>query len=396
MKDSYGSSRAAFLTGATLCAVTAAWPRRAAAQLLDSGLSSYREHVTIAVNVPLSGELASGGIAIAHGVQAAIDAINASAGGLGTAFALRTFDNGGSLAQAITNVDFAAADESIVVTIGGLEGSTTAAALPQYTHDGMPLIVPAATSDAVTSTGSQNVWRLATKESREGALLAGMLLKRLQPASVLAVAQDGDYGAQIAISLAATMQLSHVPARPYIFPVENPRYDAAARAIAAAGPKLVVLCGKARDLGPLVPALRSAGYAGGFSATEGFYGADAMQRYGRALDGAFVSTSFPPLELAPDAVQQLTQFRHKYAVTPLSAFGYAAAQVAMTAARRSGALSRSSLLRALREPASYDTIVGPFRFQGPGDPIDANLYLYRIVDGRLKFVAPALPTSFIL
>jgi ABC-type branched-subunit amino acid transport system substrate-binding protein len=396
MKHSNRSSRSRFLiTGASLCAA-AVWPRRGAAQMLDSSLSPYRQRVTFAANLPLSGELAPGGIAIADGIRGAIEEANTSGGGFGTAFALRTFDDNGSLAQAITNVDFAMADDSIVVTIGGLTGSTTAASLPQYMHDGMPLIVPAATSDAVTAAGSPNVWRLATKESREGMLLAGMLFKRVRPASVLAVAQDGDYGAQIAISFADEMQRLGVPARPYIFPYDSPKYEAAARAILSAAPKYVVLCGKAADLGPIVPALRSAGYTGGFGASEGFYGTSALAHSGAALEGAFVSTSLPPLELAPDDVQQLVQFRRTYTVTPLSVFGYAAAQVAIAAARRSGALDRASMLAALRKPASYDTLVGRLRFDGPGDPVDANLYLYRIVAGQYKYVASALPTDFIL
>jgi ABC-type branched-subunit amino acid transport system substrate-binding protein len=161
-------------------------------------------------------------------------------------------------------------------------------------------------------------------------------------------------------------------------------------------PDYVMLCGTTAAMGPLIPALKSAGYTGKFGATEAFYNQETLAKYADAFGGGFISTAFPPLDRAPDVLGALTDFRARYAVTSLSAFAYAAAQIVISAARRTGATSRLAAMSALQSPASYDTIVGSFQFAPTGDPVDPNLFFYTIVDGKFKYVAPSHPTSFVL
>ncbi len=381
-----------FLLSGAATVAAAAVPRIARAQFN----STLRQQVTIAVNAPLSGDAGSAGRQIANGVQAAVDEANQYGGSYSTAYSMRAFDDMDALAQSMVNVQFAAGDPTVLAVIGGPDGSLISAALSTYANQQMPLLVPGSTADAITSQGYRMVWRLPTKDSLEGQLHALFVAKRLHPKTAIGVTQDGDYGFQAANAFAAQAKRSGIAADGFQFPYQKPDYAAAAKRIADKKPDYVLLCGTTDAMGPLVPALHAAGYTGKLGATEGFYNEATLSKYADAFAGGFISTSFPPLERAPDVLNALSDFRSRYTVTSLSAFAYAAAQIVIAASKRTGATNRLATMSALQAPTSYNTIVGSFQFTPTGDPVDPNLYFYTIDDGKFKYAAPYHPTSFVL
>jgi len=357
---------------------------------------SFAQQVTIGVSAPLSGPTGDAGRQIFDGVRAAIDETNTTIGSLGTAFAYRTFDDQGTLAQMIENVQFASADPSIVAMVGGLDGKLVTAALPSFASVQMPLIVSASTTNSVTERGYRNVWRLPTKDGTEGQLFARFLARHGKPKSAIAVTLDGDYGPDVASGFVDQASALGIKAETYVFAWDKPDYTGAAAGILAKKPDYVYLCGETKTLGPLVPELKAAGYADRFGACEGFFNQLTLDKHSDALAGVLISTSFPPLERAPDVANVLTDFRARATVTALSAFAYAATQIVISASRRNNATNRLAALSALQTPISYDTIAGSFQFGFSGDPIDPNLYFYALTSGALKYTAASHPTAFIL
>jgi branched-chain amino acid transport system substrate-binding protein len=385
--------RRTFLVSGASALGASALPLAAEAQFLPN---RFQQQLTIGVNVPLSGDRAAAGREIANGVQAAIDYTNRFGGTFGTAFAMRTFDDMDALAQSIVNVQFASADATLLAMIGGFDGPLISASLNTYQNAQMALLVPGSTADSVTARGYRNVWRLPTKDSIEGQLAAQFIAKRQKPKLAIAVAQDGDYGPDVAQGFLNQTKASSVPAYVYLFANEKPNYAGAAKEIVAKNPDFIYLCGVTAAMGPLIPALRAAGYKGKFGASQGFYNQAALRDYADALTGGIVSTSFPPLDRAPDVAMALSDFRSRYTVTALSAFGYAAAQIAMAAVRRTGATNRLAAMSALQSPSSYTTMVGQFQFTPTGDPIDPIVYFYTVTDDKFKFIAPSHATPFVL
>ncbi|HKU68263.1 MAG TPA: branched-chain amino acid ABC transporter substrate-binding protein [Candidatus Baltobacteraceae bacterium] len=383
--------RKGFLLSGAAALAGAALPSAARAQFRP-----YAQQLTLAVNVPLSGDRGAAGREIASGVQAAVDEANRFTGTYATAYSMRTFDDMDALAQAMVNVQFASADSTVLAVIGGFDGSLLTASLPTYANQQMPLLVPGSTADGVTAQGYRNVWRLPTKDTTEGQLHALFVARRMKPKFALAVTQDGDYGPEVAHAFVDQLKNVKMNADGFEFAFDKPDYAAAAKRIAEKKPDYVVLCGTSDAMGPLVPALRGAGYTGKIGATQGFYNQLTLAKYADAFDGGYISTSFPPLDRAPDVLNALTDFRARYAVTSLSAFAYAAAQIVIAASKRTGANNRLTTMTALQTPSSYNTIVGSFAFTPTGDPVDPNLYFYQITDGKFKYAAPYHPTSFVL
>lgn len=379
--------RRSFLFGSA-AVLGAAVPARAA----------FAQEVVIGVSVPLSGDLRAYGEQIVNGVRGAVEEANRFAGPLGRVWGVRTFDDMGALATAITNVEFAASDPSLVATIGGLTSSTIVGSLPSYQGVQMPLIVPASTADAITGRGYRNVWRLPTKDSLEGQLFARTLLDVKKPVRPLAVLQDGDYGYDVAQGFVDQMKARGVAtADAYVFPFDKPNFALAAKTILTKNPDYIFLAGRTHDMGPLIEALHAAGYTGRYGASEGFYNAETVDKYGKLLGDALISTSMPPLDRAPSVLQQLTDFRAGYGnVTPLMAFGYASAQIIISAVSRTSASNRLALMSALQSGNTYNTLLGNFTFTPTGDPLDPNVYFYAIAEGTLKYQRPAHVSSFVL
>lgn len=384
--------RTHFLLGGSAVAI-ASTTTIAGAQILGG----FRQQYTVAVSVPLSGDAMRSGEQIADGVRAAINEANNLSGPLGTAFGLRTFDDQNALATAFTNAEFAADDPSIVATIGEFDSTVTLGSLPQYANKQMPLIVPTGTLDEITQRGYRNVFRLPVKDSTEGRFFAQYLSRERHPKLAMAVTQDGDYGTGVAQGFVDGAKVEKMTADGYVFPYVKPDFAAAAKAIIAKSPDFIYLCGKTGDMGPLVATLRAGGYAGSFGASEGFYNIATMQQYGALLEGAVFSSSLPPLDRAPSIFTELADLRGRLGqVSGLSAFGYAAAQIVMQAARRTGATNRLAMLSTLRNGGSYATLVGNYSFDANGDPIDPNVYFYTIAGGKFKFLKPSKPNGFIL
>ncbi|GAC1357936.1 MAG: branched-chain amino acid ABC transporter substrate-binding protein [Vulcanimicrobiaceae bacterium] len=353
--------------------------------------------LTMGVAVPLTGPQIREGERIADGVRAALNEANRLVGPLDRAFAMRTFNDENLLAEALQNAQFAVDDLSVVAVIGHLSGQITSHVVPSYANARLPLIVPASTYDRVTMQAARNVFRLPTKDSTEGALFAHYLTAYVKPKSVVTLVQDGDYGAEVADGFARQAANEKLSVNTVVFAIDKPNYAATAKNALSFSPELIFLAGTVKDMGPIIPALRSAGYRNAFAASEGFFNDIAIKDYGGPVGAMLVSSSMPPLQRAPSVHRQVEDFQARYGeMTAFSAFGYAAAQVVMSAVRRSGATDRFSLLRALNNGGSYDTIVGSFTFQPSGDPVDPNLYFYTVQDGKFHFERAAHPTSLIL
>ncbi|MGH7708495.1 MAG: branched-chain amino acid ABC transporter substrate-binding protein, partial [Vulcanimicrobiaceae bacterium] len=352
---------------------------------------------TIAVAGPFSGADAALGAQMESGVRGAIDEANLARGTFDRLFTIRTFDDQNLLAAGILTSQYIVNDGTVAAVIGHLSGRITEAVEQTYAQGNLPIVVPTSSYDRLTAGGYANVRRLPTKDSAEGRFGAQYIIKQLAPKLVAVLVQDGDYGADVAAGAVAELQARKVPILPQLFSWDKPNFAEVAQKTAAGKPDVVYLAGLTHDMGPVVHALRAAGYAGPLIASQGFFDPATIKQLGNDAAGLIASSSMPPLALAPDVFHLAQDYASHYGpLTPIAAFCYAAAQIVIAAARRTGAADRASLGRALQAPLSYQTLVGSFQFQPTGDPLDPNVYFYKVENGAWKYVRAGHVSSFIL
>jgi branched-chain amino acid transport system substrate-binding protein len=315
---------------------------------------------------------------------------------LNTTYSLRTFDDQNLVANAILAAQFATGDNSIIGMVGHVSSECTLQALPTYYGAQMPLVVPVSTDDRITLSGDRNVFRLQTKDSDEGAIFARAISKQLQPKVPFVFVQNGDYGADVANGFITEMGQQKITAPYSQFAWDHPNFASIVDAALTKTPDYCFLAGVVGDMGPIVAVLRAKGYTGPIGASEGFFDGGTLQ-LGDAAEGMLISSSMPYLPLAPASIHARTIYESRYGpITPVAAFGYAAAQVILTAAQRSSATTRPQLLSAIEQGIAIDTVVGSFSFSATGDPISPELYFYTVKGGKFAYLRQAHPSAFMV
>jgi branched-chain amino acid transport system substrate-binding protein len=387
-------TRRTFLGGAGALAGGLATRGVASATFGDTPLAGT---ISVAVVAPFTGDSIRYGEQIGNGVRAAFDDANLLRGALDRAFAMHTYDDQNLLAEGLVNAQFACDDPTIVAVIGHLSGRITEAAMRTYQGAQMQVICPASSYDRLTAHGYGNLLRLVTKDSSEGILAARHINTTLKPKAAVALYQDGDYGADVVAGFVAEMQGDKVTTTPLSFSWQKPDFAAAAKSALAAKPDVVFLSGQAADMGPILPALAAAGYSGPIYASQGFFDPATITKFGKLAEGLTISSSMPPLAIAPGAFRIKNDFERKYgAMTPLSAFAYAAAQIIVAVVRRTNAIDRIAISRALNVTTPFNTVVGAIAFANDGDPVEPNVYFYAVKDGAWRYVSSAIPSSYIV
>lgn len=380
--------RSAFLCAGAAAAATTGIPVLGAAQVLRQS--------TIGINVPLSGRLQNFGAEIVRGAQAAIDETNRYTPLAGRSFGIRTFDDQGSPTLAITNVQIAQADPSAIAMIGNLTADATLNALPSYANAGFALIVPTVTSDVITARGFRNVFRISTKDSAQGQLVARSELSGRSRIRAIAAAMEDGYGSDVADGFVREAR-THKHDADTVLLSRKATPAQMAQNILDKLPQYVFLCGTVADLGPVAEALRLAHYTGTFACSDGFYTSATTDKYATVLEGSLVATPLPPLDRVTSQTIQIRDFEQAVGqISAFAAYGYASAQLIIAAAQRANAQSRTSLLTALQQSGTYTTLVGQYQFNYQGDALIPDVYLYSVTakDG-FKYEKPAFRTGFV-
>jgi branched-chain amino acid transport system substrate-binding protein len=352
---------------------------------------------TLGVVGPFTGDAAKLGEQIANGVRACIYDTNLIRGAMDRVYVMRTFDDENLLANGLLTAQYAVDDGSIDVAIGHLKGTITEQALQTYVNGHLPLVIPASSYDRLTAHGYGGVFRLVTKDSTEGNLGGAVVMERVKPKSSVVLYQDGDYGIDVAAGYHDRMLKEKVDSKALRFAFEKPDYAGVSKLTLSANPDVVYLAGTAHDMGPMIKQLRADGYKGPLYASAGMFDGITLEKYKDVAGEIMISSSFPPLDLAPSDYHIRQSYEQKYgAMTPLAAYGYAAAQIAIAAIKTGAAADRLAAGRALQTSAQYNTIVGPVQFLGSGDTLDPNIYFYAIKDGKWQYVQAAHRSTFVL
>lgn len=352
--------------------------------------------VVIGVCAPFSGSAKHVGDRLADGVHGALTQSNELAGPLARTYAMRTFNDQNTVANALLQASFATGDSSIIAMIGHVSSDATLQAIATYGQAGMPLVVPFNTDDRITATQYRTVFRLPTKDSFEGQIFARTVIAQYKLKLPYVFVQNADYGADVANGFLSVCTAQKIPAQYQQFPYDKPDFAAVVRKALAANPDYAFLAGIIGDMGPIVGVLRAQGYTGPIGASQGFFD-PGVSALGADADGMLVSTSMPYLPLAPSTVRARQEFElHNGAMDPFAAFGFAAAQLIISAIARTNAAGRNSVATAIAQGVPIDTMVGTYSFSPFGDALQPQLYYYTLKGGKFSYAHQAHPSGFML
>lgn len=352
--------------------------------------------ISIALVAPMSGPARAIGTRLSIGVQGAIQYSNELAGSLQRTYTMRVFDDQNTAANASLVSSFASGDSSVLGVIGHVKADATLQGIANYGPAQLPLVVPLCTDDRITATQFRSVFRLPTKDTFEGEIFARTVVDQFKPKLPYVFVQDAEYGADVATGFITAMNALKITTQYQQFAYNKPNFAAIVDKALSAQPDYVFLAGVVGDMGPIVGILRTQGYAGPIGASQGFFDG-ATEKLGPAANGMMISTSMPFLPLAPSTVRARQEFESHFGVMdPFAAFGYAAAQILISAIGRTNASGRGATTTAIQQGIPIDTMVGTYSFGAFGDALQPQIYYYTIKNEKIGYLKQAHPSTFMI
>jgi branched-chain amino acid transport system substrate-binding protein len=364
----------------------------------DDEFPPYTKIVGIAVVAPLSGAERQLGIDLSNGVQAAVDDANASRSLTDFGWVMHSFDDQGDPGIAEQQAQFALVDPTNAIVIGHIGGEETFLALHVYHESEIPLIIPTSSLGALTQQGYDDVFRLCPPDITEGALAARYVERNIKPSKVAAVWEQDDYGNATATAFVSSLKTEKVNVSDFSVDVDLKTLKAVVANVAAYQPDFMYVTGRGDLMAKVLIALRKGGVTAPVLGTSPLYDSTLINQkdFKPVADGMLVGTCVPPVEFIPQAQVFQQRYQAKYGrLSAYALFGYVAAQVAINAAVQGRSADKHAVIRQLGADI-FQTVIGDISFRANGDPIDPDIYFYKVDGGDFKYVGSALPNPAVL
>jgi branched-chain amino acid transport system substrate-binding protein len=339
------------------------------------GLST-RPTFKIGLVAPFEGLYRHLGYDALHAAKLAIGERNQSGGVEGYMVELVALNDNQDPEEATHRAREMAVDADIVGVVGHFCDETTLAALQAYEEAGLALVVPASTASAVTSGGYAQTYRLVADNAVIGEVAAryAVLEKAAEKVAVVGGPQD----------LTNSFVRIAERAGAEVVPHQIQDHGVLASQLAAEGPDMVFLACEGAEAAEVLLTLREAGQGMPVLGANGLNTPHFAAIAGEAAEGVtYVSVTSPLLNRGfSEAYIELSGA----APGPYSALSYDAVGLLLDAAGEciavEGKPSRACVAESLAEIGDYDGVTGRISFDGTGQAIGREVYLYEMVEGQ--------------
>ena len=311
-----------------------------------------------------------------HAVKLALTERNQRGGVLGYTVELVVLNDDQAPESAVQRAREMAVDPDVVGVIGHFGEETTVAALSVYQEAGLALVVPAATSGAVTGSGHDQTYRLGADAGQiaEVAARYAVLEKGALRVAVVGGAEE------LALSFVSSARGAGAEVSVH----QGQDQTVLVAELVAEDPDLVFLAGEGIEGADLLLALGDAGHDVPILGGSSLDMLRFVQVAGEAAEGMVY------LGVAPDL--QDRPFGEVYSDLsgstpgPVAALSHDAAELLLLAAERcislEGRPSRPCMAESLVAVQRFEGLTGTISFDDRGQAIGRPIYLYQIVGGR--------------
>jgi branched-chain amino acid transport system substrate-binding protein len=357
----------------------------AASLVAISAGAAYAEDIQVGVAGPVTGSNASFGEQLAKGATQAVADLNAKGGVLGKQLVLNTGDDACDPKQAVA-VAHQLVAKKVVFVDGDFCSSSSIPASAVYQEEGVLQITPASTNPAFTEDAAKkhwnNVYRTCGRDDAQGKVAGKYLADHYKGKAVAIIDDKSTYGKGLA--------------------------DETRKAMNAAGLKETVneqITAGDKDFSALISKLKQANveaiYFGGYQTEAGLMVRQAKEQGLKAvlISGDAMATpefwaitgpagegslmTFPPDPRNNPAAKAVVDEFKKTGYDPegYTLYTYAAMQVFAQAAEKAKSTKLADLVKVLHS-ASFDTVVGPIKFDEKGDVLNPEYVFYVWKDGK--------------
>jgi branched-chain amino acid transport system substrate-binding protein len=374
--------------------------------------------IKLGVDLPLSGGDASNGIPTRNGFVLAVEQANAKGVPGGFKFVVYDLDDAvqgaHDPAQGAQNTKAFVSDSLVFAMLGPFNSNVAKAEIPITNDAGLAQISPANTNPGLTKgpdaaklrTSHPNVnsyFRVCTTDDRQGAAGA-QFARKYGYKKAFIVDDDETYGKGLADVFEAsfTKDGGTVLGHEHLTKGQTD-FKALLTKAGSLKPDVIFYGGTTVTGGGLLRkqmadvGLKDVAYFGGDGISDDTF----LQTAGSMANGAYYTVAAPDVTKLPSAQAFLAQYKKRWNsdVGPYSGNAYAVAQIEVAAVEKAisaggGKLpTRAEVLKNVAATKGFPTPIGLVGFDKNGDTTAGILSVYKIVDGKAKFLDQVTESS---
>lgn len=362
--------------------------------LLLGAASALADEIVIGGIAPLTGPVSVYGIAMRNAADLYVKQINEAGGVLGNQVRMEWLDDKHDVTEAVNAYYRLSDTDGIAAILGPVTSQPVLAVIVPAGDDGIPLLTPTGTADAITEAGIANVYRACFKDSFQGIVMAIFAAESLG-AQKVAVLYDNtsDYSVGIAenfVAKAEELGMEVVANEAGV--ADSGDFKAQLTNIAAKEPDVLMVPMYYGDVAMIAQQVHEVGIEAPLLGVDGWDGVLEAIEDASLLDGYFFCNHYA----ADDENEKVQAFRAAYeealgeVPNAFAALGYDGIAILLNAIELAGTTDWAAVNAVLSE-TSYDGVTGTIKYDENGDPANKAGVISIFEGGAIKFYERVTP-----
>ncbi|KAF0115078.1 MAG: branched-chain amino acid transport system substrate-binding protein [Rhodospirillaceae bacterium] len=343
--------------------------------------------ITIAVVGPMTGPTAAFGEQMRRGAEAAVRDINKAGGVLGQRIKLEIGDDACDARQAVA-VANQMVNKRVALIAGHFCSGSSIPASDVYHEEGLLQISPGSTNPQLTDRGYNTVFRTCGRDDQQGKVAGNYLVAHFKDKKIAIVHDQQAYSKGLADETKKALNAAGVTEILYetLTPGEKD-YSALVTKLKTVGTEMVFYGGYPHEAGLIVRQMRDQGMKTVLMGGDALVAQEFWQITGPAGEGTLMTFSPDPRKI-PGNAELVARF-HKEGYDPeaYTFYTYGTIQTWKQAVEKVASTDVKAVVGALRQH-TFDTVLGPIRFDAKGDITESAYVVYKWSNGTYDYVQP--------
>jgi branched-chain amino acid transport system substrate-binding protein len=333
--------------------------------------------IRLGVAGPITGPNASFGAQLRHGVEQAVEDINAAGGILGQRIQLSVGDDVSDPRQGVSVANKFVGD-GVKFVVGHFNSGVSIPSSEVYAENGIVAITPASTNPRYTERGLWNVFRTCGRDDQQGAVAGAYLARQFAGKRVAIVHDKTTYGKGLADETQKAMNAAGL--KEVIYEGVNTGekdFSALISKLKAANVDVVYWGGLHTEGGLIVRQMRDQGVNAPLMSGDGIADNEFAAIAGPGATGTLMT--FPPdPRNRPEARAIVEKFRtaRRFEPQAYTLYSYAAVQIFQQAAVATNSVDPKKIAEFMRSGHVFKTVIGDISYDKKGDITRADYVMY--------------------
>ncbi|MGI6546688.1 MAG: ABC transporter substrate-binding protein [Fastidiosipilaceae bacterium] len=349
----------------------------------ESSEASDGETFVLGGLAPLTGPVSVYGISTNNATIMAVEEINANGGINGMQIEYHVLDEQGDVTEATNAYGRLVSEFNIDALVGDVTSKPSISVAQRAHKDGMPMVAPTATADAVTAQG-ENVFRTCFTDAYQGKAMAAYVAKDGKKSAAILYDNSDDYSVALTDAFTAECEASGVEiTSSESFGADDTEFKAQLTKIVSTDPEVLYVPAYYEKNALIMRQAKETGFEGVICGGDGWDGILTQFKDDlKGADGAIFSNHYSVYDEDPTVQNFIENYKEKYNEDPtaFSALGYDSVYLIKQAVEEAGTKDKAAVVEALKN-IEFSGVTGKFTFDENRNPVKTVSFII-VEDGK--------------